>query len=47
LDEEGNKWWFNIVDVVAVLNEQDDYTKANWTDFHITLPDYSYYYEEN
>ncbi|MDR1723440.1 MAG: hypothetical protein LBR84_05825 [Tannerella sp.] len=35
------------VDVVAVLNEQDDYTKANWTDFHITLPDYSYYYEEN
>jgi cell filamentation protein len=28
-DEENNKWWFNVVDVVAVLNEQDDYTKAN------------------
>jgi cell filamentation protein len=28
-DEENAKWWFNVVDVVAVLNEQDDYTKAN------------------
>jgi len=28
-DEENNKWWFNVVDVVAALNEQDDYTKAN------------------
>jgi cell filamentation protein len=28
-DEENNKWWFNVVDIVAVLNEQDDYTKAN------------------
>jgi cell filamentation protein len=28
-DEENNKWWFNVVDVVAVLNEQEDYTKAN------------------
>src|SRR5215469_7263927 len=28
-DEENSKWWFNVVDVVAVLNEQDDYTKAN------------------
>lgn len=28
-DEENNKWWFNIVDVVAVLYGQDDYTKAN------------------
>ena len=28
-DEENNKWWFNVVDVVSVLNEQDDYTKAN------------------
>jgi cell filamentation protein len=28
-DEENNKWWFNVVDVVTVLNEQDDYTKAN------------------
>ena len=28
-DEENAKWWFNVIDVVAVLNEQDDYTKAN------------------
>jgi len=28
-DEEHAKWWFNVVDVVSVLNEQDDYTKAN------------------
>ena len=27
-DEENNKWWFSIVDVVAVLTDQDDYTKA-------------------
>jgi len=25
-DEENAKWWFNVVDVVAVLNKQDDYT---------------------
>jgi cell filamentation protein len=28
-DEENSKWWFNVVDTVAVLNEQNDYTKAN------------------
>ncbi|KAA6310845.1 Adenosine monophosphate-protein transferase NmFic, partial [termite gut metagenome] len=28
-DEENNKWWFNVVDVVAVLYGQDDYTKAS------------------
>jgi cell filamentation protein len=27
-DEENNKWWFSVVDVVAVLNEQDDYVKV-------------------
>jgi cell filamentation protein len=27
-DEENNKWWFSVVDVVAVLNEQYDYVKA-------------------
>jgi cell filamentation protein len=27
-DEENNKWWFSIVDIVAVLNEQDDYVKV-------------------
>jgi len=28
-DDENSKWWFNVVDIVAVLNKQDDYTKAN------------------
>ena len=28
-DEENSKWYFHIVDIVSILNEQDDYTKAN------------------
>jgi len=28
-DDAQQKWYFNVVDVVAVLYEQDDYTKAN------------------
>lgn len=28
-DEENSKWWFNIIDIVSILNEQNDYTKAN------------------
>ena len=27
-DEENNKWWFSVLDIVGVLNEQDDYTKV-------------------
>lgn len=27
-DEDDNKWFFSVVDIVSVLNEQDDYTKA-------------------
>jgi len=27
-DEENNKWWFSVLDIVAVLTDQDDYTKA-------------------
>jgi cell filamentation protein len=27
-DETNSKWWFNVVDIVGILNEQDDYTKA-------------------
>jgi cell filamentation protein len=27
-DEENQKWWFNVVDIVGLLNEQDDYTKS-------------------
>jgi cell filamentation protein len=26
-DEENNKWWFSVLDIVAVLTGQDDYTK--------------------
>jgi len=28
-DDEGNTWWFSVIDVVAALNDQDDYQKAN------------------
>ncbi|HQL71459.1 MAG TPA: BRO family protein, partial [Bacteroidales bacterium] len=27
-DEQNAKWWFSVVDVVAVLTGQDDYTKT-------------------
>ena len=27
-DEENNKWWFSVLDIVAVLTNQDDYNKA-------------------
>ena len=27
-DEENAKWWFSVLDVVAVLTDQDDYDKA-------------------
>ena len=27
-DEENNKWWFSVLDIVAVLGEYDDYEKA-------------------
>ena len=26
-DDENNKWWFSVVDIIAVLNEQDDHSK--------------------
>ncbi len=26
-DEENSKWWFSVLDIVAVLRNQDDYTK--------------------
>lgn len=26
-DGEGNKWWFSVLDVIGVMNEQDDYAK--------------------
>ncbi|MDH6312382.1 prophage antirepressor-like protein [Parabacteroides sp. PFB2-10] len=27
-DEESHKWWFSVLDIVAVLNEQNDYNKV-------------------
>lgn len=27
-DEENVKWWFSVLDIVAVLTDQDDYTKT-------------------
>lgn len=27
-DEEKHKWWFSVLDIVAVLTDQDDYAKA-------------------
>ncbi|MDR3218763.1 MAG: Fic family protein [Dysgonamonadaceae bacterium] len=27
-DEENNKWWFSVLDIVAVFTDQDDYTKT-------------------
>ena len=27
-DEEQSKWWFSVLDIVAVLTDQDDYAKA-------------------
>lgn len=27
-DEENNKWWFSVLDIVAVLTGQDDYNKT-------------------
>ncbi|MDR1918805.1 MAG: Fic family protein [Tannerellaceae bacterium] len=27
-DEEHSKWWFSVLDIIAVLTDQDDYNKA-------------------
>ena len=27
-DEENAKWWFSVLDIVAVLTNQDDYAKT-------------------
>lgn len=27
-DETNSKWWFSVLDIVAVLNEQNDYEKT-------------------
>lgn len=27
-DDENNKWWFSVLDIIAVLTDQDDYAKT-------------------
>ena len=27
-DEEHSKWWFSVLDIIAAINEQDDYQKT-------------------
>jgi cell filamentation protein len=27
-DEDNSKWWFSVLDIIAVLTNQDDYNKA-------------------
>ena len=27
-DDENAKWWFSVLDIVAVLTDQDDYNKT-------------------
>ena len=27
-DDENNKWWFSVLDIVGAINEQDDYTRT-------------------
>ena len=27
-DEEHCKWWFSVLDIIAAINEQDDYQKT-------------------
>ena len=26
-DQEAHKWWFSVLDIIGVLNDQDDYSK--------------------
>ena len=27
-DDQNARWWFSVLDIVAVLTDQDDYTKT-------------------
>lgn len=27
-DDENSKWWFSVLDIIAIFNDQDDYTKT-------------------
>ena len=38
-DENAEKWWFSIMDIIAVLTEQTDYTKSRkyWSVLKVRL----------
>lgn len=38
-DDEHNKWWFSVLDIIAAINEQDDYqkTRNHWIFLKIKL----------
>jgi cell filamentation protein len=38
-DDENSKWWFSVLDIVAVLTNQNDYTKTRnyWKSFKAKL----------
>ncbi len=38
-DEEHNKWWLSVLDIIAAINEQDDYqkTRNHWIFLKIKL----------
>ena len=27
-DNESNRWWFSVLDIVGAINEQDDYSRT-------------------
>ena len=27
-DNESNRWWFSVLDIVGAINEQDDYNRT-------------------
>jgi len=38
-DDEAEKWWFSVVDIIAILTEQSDYTKSRkyWSVLKVRL----------
>lgn len=52
-NEDQNNWWLSVLNIVAVLSDQDDYLEGALTDdihsreMFMKGIDYSYYYEEN
>lgn len=38
-DDENNKWWLSVLDIITAINEQDDYqkTRNHWKFLKIKL----------